>query len=104
MYYSVSWIDITGNTYSHGSVVVIKTDLLPVFGLIEDIIIDDSHCHYLVIEQLNTICFVPHFHSYEVMALSPKVYYICEPSNLFDHTVLGLYQVAPHHSFFIPPC
>lgn len=30
------------------SVVVI---LLPVFGLIEDIIIDDSHCHYLVIEQ-----------------------------------------------------
>lgn len=98
----MSWITITGTTYGYGDVVVIDTDLLPIFGVVEDIIMDECHCYYLVMQELHTISFVPHFHSYEVIEQSPKVYRIRKPCNLYDHAVLSRYQVAPRKSFFIP--
>ena len=54
-------IDIAGDLYSHGSAVVVDTDLVPSFGVIEDIFVDESHCYFLAIELLDTICFTPHF-------------------------------------------
>ena len=99
---SVSWVEISGTTYHRGDVVVTDTDLVPVFGVVEDIIVDSMQCHYLVCEVLSTICFVRHFHSYEVATQSPTVYYICKPTSLFDNTVLGRYQLASHPSFFVP--
>ena len=52
---SVTWIEITGTRYSHGNVVVIDTDLVPVFSIIEDIIVDELMCYYFVLEKLHTV-------------------------------------------------
>ena len=102
LFYSVTWVEITGTHYSHGSVVVLGTDLLPKFGIIEDIFVDNFHSYFFVLEELQTVCFSPQYHSYEVIAHSPKMYHVCKPSDLFDHNVLGKYQVSSCHSFFVP--
>lgn len=81
---------------------VIDTDLLPIFGIVEDIVVDDLHCYFFVLQKFRTICFSPHYHSYEVNAHSPKAYYVCKPSDLFDHSVLGQYQVPNCHSLHVP--
>ena len=33
-----------------GSMVMVDTDLLPVFGVIKDIIINEMHCYYFILE------------------------------------------------------
>ena len=96
-----TWIDIARDLYSHGSVVVVDTDLVPTFGVIEDFV-DESHCYFLAIQLLDAIYFTPHFYSFEVNKKTPKVYHICKPSALYDHLVLGKYQLQSHESFFIP--
>jgi hypothetical protein len=84
-------------------VIVLGTDLFPKFGILVDIFIDNLHCYYFVLEELHTICFTSHYHSYEVIRHSPMKYNVCKPSNLYDHTVLGEYEV-PHSSpsSFVP--
>ena len=52
---SVTWIEITGTQYSHGNVVVIDTDLVPEFGIIEDIIVNNLMCYYFALEKLHTV-------------------------------------------------
>ena len=98
---SVTWIEITGTRYSHGNVVVIDTDLVPEFGIIEDIIVDALMCYYFVLEKLHTVCFSNHYHSFEVIKHVPKEFFICKPSDLFDHAVLGLYHIPQCHSLFV---
>ena len=44
-------------TYVHGCVVVINSDLLPTFSIINDIVVDSFNSHYFVLEILHTICF-----------------------------------------------
>ena len=73
---------------------VISSDLLPVFGIIESIILDDDHLYYLVCAMMETVCFVPHFHSYEIAAVSPTNYHVCKPSDLYDHSVLSQYTIS----------
>ena len=81
---------------------MISSGLVPVFGLIEDIIMDDNHSFFFLTEVFNTLRFSPHFHAYEVITQTPKAYQICKPSTLYDHAVLGRYQVVTHSSFYIP--
>ena len=94
--FSVTWVEIDGITYSHGSIVV----LVPVFGEIKDIIVDEQHSCYFVCDVLETCQFVSHFHAYEVSPSSPLIYRACRPSDLYDHTVLSKYTISSVH--YIP--
>ena len=78
------------------------SNLLPKFGVIRDFIIDSLHAYNFILEVLHTICFVPHFHSYEVSYHVPSFFELCEPSNLVDPCVLSLYQIPYSQSFFVP--
>ena len=49
----------------HGSAVVINLDLLPTFGVIEDIDVDRFYSYYFVLEILHPFVF-PHYHAHEV--------------------------------------
>ncbi len=97
--YSVKWIEISGTRYSHGSVVVTGTDLVPNFGIIEEIMVDELMFFYFVLEELQTLCFSSHYHSFEVTYHTPEMYLICKPSDLLGHAVLSLYQL--HCSCFV---
>ncbi len=52
----VSWIELCGTHYTSGDLVVATSDLLPQFGIIQEIIVDIL-CYYFVLELLHTICF-----------------------------------------------
>ncbi len=97
----MSWIELCGTRYTSGDIVVATSDLLPQFGIIQEIIVDNL-CYYFVLELLHTICFSTHFHSFEVINNSPPVFSVIKPSDLFDHCVLGLYHIQSHRSFFVP--
>lgn len=73
---------------------MIESNLVPVFGEIEDIIIDKEHSYYIVCNILETCQFISHFHAYEVSLPVPPTYHICKPSDLFDHNVLSKYSVS----------
>ncbi len=91
--YSLKWIEISGTRYSHGSVVVTGTDLVSNFGIIDEIIVDELMCLYFVLEDLQTLGFSSHYHSFEVTYHTPKMYLICKPSDSLDHAVLSLYHL-----------
>ena len=84
--------------------VVTDTDLVPVFGVVEDIIVDSMQCHYLVCEVLSTYALFVTNIRIRLLRTSPTVYYISKPTSLFDNIVLGRCQLASHPSFFVPPC
>ena len=89
-----SWVEISGTKYTLQNVVVLDCDLLPQFGIIHDIIINDVHQPFLVCEKLITCCFSPHYHSHEVVHHNPPVFIICKQSELYDYSVLSLYHVG----------
>ena len=89
---------MNGTEYKPGAVVVVSMDLLPLFGLIKDIIVFDVSEYYLVCELLQTICFDVHFHSYEVAHVHTHGTILCRPKDLIDRNVLGLYR---RHSLFV---
>ncbi len=91
----VSWIELCGTRYTSGDVVVATSNLLPQFGIIQEIIVDNL-CYLFFLELLHTICFSTHFHSFEVINNSPPVFSVIKPSDLFDHCVLGLYHIQSH--------
>lgn len=93
-----SWVEISGTKYSLQNVVVLDSGLLPQFGIIRDIIINDVHQPFLVCEKLTTCCFSSHYHSYEVILPNPAIFCICKQSELYDYSVLSLYHV---HSLFV---
>ena len=96
-----SWVEISGKKYSRQGVVILNCGVLPLFGVIHDVIMNDVHQPYLVCKQLSTICFSRHYHSYEVIYPSSTIFNICKQAELYDHSVLSLYHV--HSSFFVTP-
>ena len=101
MYCSLSWIELYGTWYTYGGVVVIDSDLLPKFGVIKDVIMDSSFHFYFIVEVLHTICCMSHHHAHEVIEHSPPTYQLIKPSDLVDHSVLGLYTIPNSHSYFV---
>ena len=88
----LNWIEVLGTCYKCGGIVVLSLNLLPNFGLILDIIILNVDDYFLVCEILHTICFNPHFHSYEVCHhSSPSVVFV-KQSDLVDYSVLAIYK------------
>ena len=86
----------------HGSVVVINSDLLPTFGLIKDIVVDNCYLHYFVLEILYTICFSSHYHAHEVSMNTLPLFQLVKLSTLYDHSIINLYSIPHCYSFFVP--
>jgi hypothetical protein len=90
----IPWVEISGTTYRHGSVIILNSYLLPEFGIIRDILVIDTNDYYFVCEVMETIQLVSHYHAFEVATdVSHSNVNICKQSTLVDHTVLGLYTV-----------
>ena len=98
----ISWVCIDGTLYSPNDVVVLSNELLPTFGIIEDILFVDS-THYFVCNKLVTQCFIEHFHSYETWKSDSSNFCIQKHSEFFDHNTLCAYKLRSHPlSLFIP--
>lgn len=86
---------IKGTTYKPLNIVVIRNSLLPYFGRIISILIDQvTNCHF-VCELLITKTFNSHYHAYEVQAEEkPTPIVICTQKDFVDPHVLALYHVS----------
>ena len=95
----VSWIDKDGTKYLKEVVVVLQSLMMPIFGIIKDIVV---HCadYFFVCNMLHTECFSSHFHAYEVSKTND--YILCTHSDLADHHVLDLYHLSSYTTGFIP--
>lgn len=87
------WVEVCGTRYSRQSVVVLNCVLVPEFGVIQDIVLDDLQQPLFVCKKLLTDCFYYHYHSYKVVHSNPPVFCIKKQSALFDHSVLSTYNV-----------
>lgn len=95
--YRVSWAKIRSILYKPGAVVVLQNNLLPVFGIIIDIIVHQVDICYFVLQEYTTHCFLPHFHSFEVSLTSPPAYHTYKVHELADHHPLCVYIVNNSH-------
>uniref|UniRef100_A0A1X7UBD0 C2H2-type domain-containing protein n=1 Tax=Amphimedon queenslandica TaxID=400682 RepID=A0A1X7UBD0_AMPQE len=80
----VSWIEIDGSNYKQGAVVILESDLLPLFAIIEDIVLYNSTTVVFVVQKLVTDCFNSHFYSYEVLPSYPLQFVACEYTDFKD--------------------
>lgn len=96
---SVSRLDINSVVYKKRAIVVLaaEEDDLPVFGEIQHVVVVDVDNYYFVVLILDTICFQPHLHSYEVQHPSSPEYGVVKPNDLVDHHPLGLYTCTVLH-------
>ena len=79
----IPWVEIGGTTYCHGSVVVLNSYLLPVFGIIRDTLVIDTNDYYFVCKVMETIQFVSHYHAFEVATdISHSTINICKHQHL----------------------
>ena len=92
--YRLQWIEVLGTRYKPGGVVVLSAQEDYSFGFIFDVIAFNVVDYYIVCEELNTECFNPHFHAYEVSHARDPSFVFVKQSGLADHSVLGLYKKA----------
>lgn len=96
--FSVSWARIGGTLYKQQAIVVLESDLLPVFAQIVDIIVYGvDHCLF-VCHLLVTHCFVNHFHSFEIQHQESPVVKLVKQTELVDHHPLGQYSLPSYSS------
>ena len=94
-----------GVTYKPGEVAILELNVVPQFGLIVHIIIEDNHNYYLVCKVLTAECFNSHFHSYQVfkencLRHSYKIYKI---TNIADHNCPSCYTISSYPSYYFIP-
>ena len=75
--------------YKPGAVVVLDCDLMPVFGVVKEIV-DINSKVYFVCNALHTVCFVHHIHAYEVEDLN--FMQVIKFEAIYDYHPLGLYK------------
>ena len=98
----ISWVRIDGTLYCHNDVVVLSNELLPTFGIIEDLLFVNS-INYFICNKLVTQCFIEPFHSYETLKSDPSSFCIHKHSDFFNHNTLCAYKLRSHpHSLCIP--
>ena len=89
------------NSYKPNAVVILKSELLPEFGEIIDIIVTNVGKCWLVCKVYLIECFAPHFHAYVVH--SHPAIQLVQQSNLIDNHPVSLYHIQHHPgSKFIP--
>ena len=90
----VTWIQLQGIKYVEDSVVVLDTsEILPVFGIIINILLINSREPHFACEQLHTEEFSVHFHCYIINRDRPIPITFCTPTELSDYLTLGLYTL-----------
>lgn len=96
------WIEINGITYKKHAFVVSDCFVLPHFVKIIDIIVSSENpdC-YFVCEDYHTLQFNNHYHSYEVVKISPQEVFALKQDSLADHHALAGYQLLSTESLFI---
>lgn len=77
--------------------------LVPTFGIIEDIIVLDTDIYHLICEVLLTEYFDHHLHAFKARKQSSVEYSICKQKDLHDHTVLAAYECPGHPGLFNIP-
>ena len=87
-------------TYKPGYFVVLESSLLPLFGEIKDILVYNVDECVFVIQTYTTLCYLNHFHSYEV-SKDPGSFQALQPSHLIDYHPLFLYTL-PNNKTVIP--
>ena len=96
--YRVTWIQLQGTKYVEGCVVVLdSTEILPIFGIIINILLIKPAEPYFVCEVLDTEKFSSHFHSFVVQRTKPIPIVFCKPDDLSDYHTLGLYSLRLSH-------
>ena len=70
---------------------VVQTNLMPQFGVIDDIIVADSEECFSMCRLLETHCFNHHFHCYEVTPLNPPEHLFCSQNALANYYVLRIH-------------
>ena len=87
----MNWIEISGTRYVCGSIVLLSSDFLPIFGFVTDIIVLDVENYYLVCEVLETVCFNSNYHSYEVCHDSSPFNF----ENSLTYVIIMYFQCIP---------
>lgn len=80
--------------YKNGAAVILESPLIPVFGVIIDIVVCHVDSCYFIVQEYTTHCFVPHFHSLEVSAITPALYRTCKVCDLADYYSLCIYTTS----------
>ncbi len=95
--FRVTWVEVDGTKYSKGSVLVLESDLVPLFGVIQEV-----HCvsnqYYFVCKCFHTECFSAHFHAYRVTKIDGELRY-CTISDLSDHYPLSVYTLNSNQMY-----
>ena len=96
LYNRCSWVNICGTVYKPGNIVVVSSDLLPIFGNILDIIVYDITQCYFVCELLITNGFSHHYHAYEVTRhVQPRELVICSlPLSIITYLDYIMFLIA----------
>ena len=81
---------------------MLGSGLMPTFGVIKDLITFQD-CHFLVCKILDTECFLPHLHAYEVHYQVPSVICFCKINELYDYHPLGLYHSPMDNNILVIP-
>ena len=101
--FSATWVDIRGTYYKPGAVVIVHSNLMPQFGLIDEILVIDVEIYFFVYRLFVTDCFNHYFHSYEVSWTIPPLFNVYMQTDLADHHVLHQYKLSSSPSIsFIP--
>ena len=81
--------------YKVGVVVVVGMELLPQLELIKRILVAKADQILFVCQPMETICFIPHLHAYEVNICTHGEIVI-ESFNLYDYNLLSVYFCQLH--------
>lgn len=87
------------HTAQAGAIVVLDCDLMPVFGVVKEIV--NINSSFYLVCNLHTVCFVHHIHAYEVHELS--IVKLIKVNSLYDHHPLGLYKSPLDNSIIVVP-
>ena len=104
---SVKWVQIKGCKYTLGSVIVIKADFIPTFGLIIDLLMVEVDICLFICEVDVTDHFVEHLHAFQIEREDTVSLAIMTHKELADYHVLSLYKhrqalyVVPKYSLHI---
>ena len=96
---SVSWIEISGTRYKIGSIIIHKSELIPGFTKIVDIVMINPTLSYFVCSEYETLYFSHHYHAYAVHEYSSNVQVI-QYSDFMDHNVFTTYNI--NDTLYIP--
>lgn len=97
-----NWYTMNGTNYESNQFIIVgKLDSDPLFGRIVKIVIVESGTAYFVYEKWNTVAFVRHFNSYEVVRKEPLEIGVTGVDQLLDfiplqvNTLYGTFE--PHY-------